>query len=142
MDTAQQRIEELAKEFIGRLQEIARDEVLRALGGEAAPRSLASRSASRRAKINRTGGKRDSSEIDRLGNRFLAFVSKHPGMRIEQINAELGTSTKNVALPIRKLIATKAIKTTGTKRSTKYFAAGDSTVSKSRRATKTRRSKR
>jgi hypothetical protein len=36
---------------------------------------------------------------------FAAFVKAHPGLRIEQINKELGTTTKDMALPIRKLIA-------------------------------------
>ena len=54
--------------------------------------------------------------------RLLTFVSKHPGLRIEQINKQLGTTTKDLALPIRKLIADGAIKTKGEKRSTTYFA--------------------
>ena len=52
----------------------------------------------------------------------MSFVAKHPGLRIEQINKELGTSTKDLALPIRKLIAEGQIKTKGKKRSTTYFA--------------------
>ena len=51
-----------------------------------------------------------------------SFVTKHPGLRIEQINKQLGTSTKDLALPIRKLIADGVIKTKGKKRSTTYFA--------------------
>lgn len=118
-ETAQQRIESLAKEFVGRLQEIARDEVLRALGG--APGSGHRRAANGDGR----GAKRDPAELARLGEQFVAFVSKHPGLRIEQINAELGTDTKTLALPIRKLIASRAIKTEGSKRSTKYFAGSN-----------------
>ena len=51
-------------------------------------------------------------------SRLAAFVGKHPGMRIEQINKQLGTTTKDLALPIRKLIADGSIKTKGAKRST------------------------
>jgi hypothetical protein len=43
-------------------------------------------------------------------------------MRIEQINKQLGTTTKDLALPIRKLISEGAITTKGQKRSTTYFA--------------------
>jgi hypothetical protein len=43
-------------------------------------------------------------------------------MRIEQINKQLGTTTKDLALPIRKLISEGALKTKGEKRSTQYFA--------------------
>ncbi len=68
------------------------------------------------------GAKRTQADLDRLGEQFVTFVTKHPGMRIEQINKELGTSTKDLALPIRKLIADGAVKTKGKKRSTVYFA--------------------
>ncbi len=52
---------------------------------------------------------------------MTTFVAAQPGLRIEQINKELGTSTRDLALPIRKLIADGAIRTEGAKRSTKYF---------------------
>jgi len=68
------------------------------------------------------GAKRTGDELDKLGDTFHAFVAKHPGLRIEQINKQLGTSTKDLALPIRKLIADGDLKTKGEKRSTTYFA--------------------
>jgi hypothetical protein len=68
------------------------------------------------------GAKRTAADLDQLGTSFVSFVAKHPGLRIEQINKELGTSTKDLALPIRKLIAEGQIKTKGKKRSTTYFA--------------------
>ena len=49
-------------------------------------------------------------------------MTGHEGLRIEQIHKELGTTTKDLALPIRKLIAEKRIKTKGQKRSTTYYA--------------------
>ena len=67
------------------------------------------------------GAKRTSDELDRLADQFHAFVTKHPGLRIEQINKQLNTTTKDLALPIRKLLADGALKTKGTKRSTTYF---------------------
>jgi hypothetical protein len=68
------------------------------------------------------GAKRTSDELDGLAESFHSFVAKHPGLRIEQINKQLNTTTKDLALPIRKLIAEGAIKTKGEKRSTTYFA--------------------
>jgi len=68
------------------------------------------------------GAKRRSEDIENIAETFHAFVAKHPGLRIEQINKQLGTTTKDLALPIRKLIADGAIKTKGKKRSTMYFA--------------------
>ena len=67
------------------------------------------------------GAKRTSDELDRLAEQFHAFVTKHPGLRIEQINKQLNTTTKDLALPIRKLLAEGALKTKGAKRSTTYF---------------------
>ena len=56
-----------------------------------------------------------------LADSFVEFVTKNPGLRIEQINKQLGTSTKDLALPIRKLLSEGAIKAKGKKRSTAYF---------------------
>ena len=68
------------------------------------------------------GAKRSSSQLDRLQSRVMEFVTANPGMRIEQINKELGTSTRDLQLPIRKLIATGSLKSKGEKRATTYFA--------------------
>jgi hypothetical protein len=75
-----------------------------------------------RGRAGGRGGKRTANELDDLADRFHSFVTKHPGLRIEQINKQLNTTTKDLALPIRKLIADGALKTKGTKRSTTYFA--------------------
>jgi hypothetical protein len=67
------------------------------------------------------GAKRTADELDQLADSFLEYVTKNPGLRIEQINKELGTTTKDLQLPIRKLLADGAIKAKGKKRSTAYF---------------------
>jgi hypothetical protein len=118
MPDANARIEALAKGFVAELTAIARDEILKLISGGGA-RVGRSVGVSRRR-----GEKRSPKDLAALETKFHAFVAKHPGLRIEQINAELGTRTAELALPIRKLIASKAIRTTGTKRSTKYFAKG------------------
>lgn len=68
------------------------------------------------------GAKRSADELDQLSEQFVSFVKENPGLRIEQINKQLGTTTKDLALPIRKLIAEGAVKAKGQKRSTTYFA--------------------
>jgi len=68
------------------------------------------------------GAKRSSDELDKLQDKFHDFVKSNPGLRIEQINKQLGTTTKDLALPIRKLISEGGLKTKGEKRSTQYFA--------------------
>jgi hypothetical protein len=68
------------------------------------------------------GAKRSSDELDTLSETFVEFVKANPGLRIEQINKQLGTTTKDLALPIRKLLSEGAIKAKGQKRSTTYSA--------------------
>jgi hypothetical protein len=67
------------------------------------------------------GAKRTADDLEALSSKFASFVKAHPGLRIEQINKELGTTTKDLALPIRKLISERMISTKGNKRSTAYF---------------------
>jgi hypothetical protein len=86
------------------------------------------------------GTKRTPEDLEQLSSQFTDFVRAHPGLRIEQINRDLGTSTHDLALPIRKLIASGAISTKGAKRSTTYFAGGQAPktekVPKAEKATK------
>ena len=67
------------------------------------------------------GAKRSSADLEALSGRFASFVAANPGLRIEQINKQLGTTTKDLALPIRKLISEGRVKAKGQKRSTTYF---------------------
>lgn len=68
-----------------------------------------------------TRGKRTAEDLDALCDKFASFVAANPGLRVEQINKKLGTKTKNLALPIRKLLASGRVKSKGQKRSTTYF---------------------
>jgi hypothetical protein len=68
------------------------------------------------------GAKRTAADLEALSEKFASFVKANPGLRIEQINKELGTTTKDLALPIRKLVADGIVSAKGQKRSTTYFA--------------------
>lgn len=68
--------------------------------------------------------KRAPEDIESLMNQFWIFVKNNPGLRIEQINGQLGTSTKDLALPVKKLILARRIKTKGEKRATTYQTCG------------------
>lgn len=70
---------------------------------------------------SRGGKKRAQSELSELSAKFAAFVEQHPGLRIEQINKQIGTTTKDLTLPIRRLIEKGVIKTQNRKRSTTYY---------------------
>ena len=67
------------------------------------------------------GAKRSPADLAALSERVASFVKANPGLRIEQINKQLDTTTKDLALPIRKLISEGVITAKGKKRSTTYF---------------------
>lgn len=69
-----------------------------------------------------TSPKRTAEDLQALSRRLAEFIHAHPGLRITQINQGLGTTTKDLALPIRKLTASGAIHTAGQRRGTRYFA--------------------
>lgn len=72
------------------------------------------------------GAKRGDDELEQLSTRFVQFVQANPGLRIEQINKQLGTTTAELALPIRKLVSSGGVTVKGQKRSTTYFAGKNS----------------
>jgi len=92
-------------------------------GRRAAPAAVAVRGAGRgRAASREKGAKRPPDEIERLTGKLLDYVKSNPGQRIEQIADGMGTSTKELNLPAKKLIAGKQLKTKGQKRATQYFS--------------------
>jgi hypothetical protein len=110
--------------FVAQITELARRAALDTL--ESAFGSKAARSAGAAVgQVGRPrggrGAKRTAADLEALSTKFASFVKSNPGLRIEQINKELGTTTKDLALPIRKLISEGVIKAKGKKRSTTYF---------------------
>jgi hypothetical protein len=119
--------------FVAQITELARRAALDTLESAFGRRAALGRSAAASAVAAVTGGqvgrprggrgvKRTPADLEEVSGKFLAFVKSHPGLRIEQINKELGTTTKDLALPIRKLISEGQLKAKGKKRSTTYFA--------------------
>ena len=123
MNDFQTEMNRVVTDFVAQITELARaaarDMIDQALGKGGRSVSLGGLG---RGRGRGRGAKRTSDQLDGLAEDFHAFVAKHPGLRIEQINKQLSTTTKDLALPIRKLIAEGAIKTKGEKRSTTYFA--------------------
>jgi hypothetical protein len=69
------------------------------------------------------GGKRvrrSAEAVDATAAKFLAFVKANDGKRLEEISKGLKIPTSALKLPAQKLLAAKAVKTTGQKRGTKY----------------------
>jgi hypothetical protein len=117
--------------FVTQITELARraalDTLESAFGARAAGRGAARAMAALTgaAPVGRPrggrGAKRTAEDLEALSSKFASYVKSHPGLRIEQINKELGTTTKDLALPIRKLISDGMISAKGKKRSTTYF---------------------
>lgn len=121
MSDFQNEMNRVVADFVAQITELARA-AARDMIDEALGRGAKGSFGRGRGRGGR-GAKRSSDELDEMMEQFHSFVAKHPGLRIEQINKQLGTSTKDLALPIRKLIAEGALKTKGAKRSTVYFAS-------------------
>ena len=119
MSDLQNELNRAVQGFVGQVTEIARRAAREMLDSALSGRN--GRSTVGLGRGRGRGAKRTSGDLDKLGTQFTAFVAKHPGLRIEQINKQLGTTTKDLALPIRKLISENRIKAKGQKRSTTYF---------------------
>ena len=130
MSDFQNEMNRVVQGFVAQITELARraaiDTLESAFGGRSgrgAPAAVAL--AANLGRVGRPrggrGAKRSSADLEALSERFASFVASNPGLRIEQINKQLGTTTKDLQLPIRKLIADGAVKAKGEKRSTQYF---------------------
>jgi hypothetical protein len=128
----QHQMNQVVEGFVEQITELARRAALSTLEsafGDRAAGSTGRRGAAaptmREASVGRPrgryGAKRSAEDLEALSTKFATFVKAHPGLRIEQINKELGTTTKDLALPIRKLIVDRMISAKGAKRSTQYF---------------------
>lgn len=134
MDSFQGEMNQLVQRFVAQIAELARratrDTLASAFGGNAASAAAVASphvDPAGAARVRRVaprvdrGAKRPASELEALRSRLVAFVKAQPGLRIEQINKELGATTKELALPMRKLIAEGQVSAKGQKRSTTYF---------------------
>lgn len=124
MANYQTEVQKLVDDFVAQLNDLWRRQAIENLTGLEVRGGRGRGGAGLNIGLGRSrgrGAKRTAEELDQLADSFVEFVTKNPGLRIEQINKQLGTSTKDLALPIRKMIADGVIKTKGKKRSTAYF---------------------
>ena len=131
MSDFQSEINRLVTGFVSQITELARRAAIDTLGsaldgrgggGARRGRPVGSKNALVGGGSRRKGAKRSPAELVKLSARLHEYVQKNPGLRIEQINKDLQTTTRDLALPIRKLIAEGAIHAKGEKRATTYHA--------------------
>jgi hypothetical protein len=117
------RVEAFASELVALIRSSAVDLVQEALGGGNAAASVRGRRPARAVSARHPkGAKRDPRVLEALTEKLAAFIARNPGQRIEQIGKALGVATKELALPVKKLIAAKRVSTKGQKRATTYYA--------------------
>jgi hypothetical protein len=68
-----------------------------------------------------SGAKRPPAELAKLTEKLGEYIKGHPGVRMEAIGKALATATRELNLPIKKLLAAKKIRFEGHKRATEYF---------------------
>jgi hypothetical protein len=93
-------------------------------GASPAAASAAAAKPARPARASGKRGKRTSEEVNATAASILAHVKSNAGQRLEEIAKGMGIATKEMKLPIQKLLAERALRTEGRKRGTKYFAGG------------------
>ena len=136
----QQQIEARVQAFVLEVSELVRssalDAVASALGGGSSvgggarrgrpvgSKNKASGAAAAPAATGKRGkrGKRTSEEVDAMAARILEHVKKNPGANVEGMAKAFNLKSKDLTLPINKLLTGKKVKTVGQRRGTKYHA--------------------
>jgi hypothetical protein len=124
----EKKIKSFVEELHALVQQAAVESVRDALGmkgaGVARPRT---KKAAKKAeepppkRAPKQGGKRTPEELARAVAKVRQHVQANPGHSIEQIGKAIGMPTKDLALPIIKLLKSGDVRKTGIKRNTKYF---------------------
>jgi hypothetical protein len=129
----EQQIKKSIEAFVEELSALVRtaavQSVTAAFGGQVQAAAPARRGRGRAAAAapargsRKKGQKRNPEALAQLVGQLLTYVKSNQGLRMEQIAKALKTTTQELALPAKKLIAEKKIKTKGQRRATKYFPA-------------------
>jgi hypothetical protein len=116
-------IEAFVEELSALVRAAAVQSVTEAFGAGAAVPARRGRAAAAAptARGRSKGQKRAPEALAELTDKLLGAVKSSPGQRMEEIARGLGTSTSELTLPAKKLIAEKKIKTKGERRATKYY---------------------
>jgi len=97
----------------------------KAAGAQAArgrPRARRGATPERTAVAARSGGKRSPDELQQVQDSLLEVIELNPGQRMEALGVLLKLPTRTLALPMRRLIASRHVRSSGQRRATTYFA--------------------
>jgi len=104
---------------VGRPAKVEEPKVAKAKpAAAAAPKAAAKPSAAAKRKA---GEKRTPAQLAQITDQVYNYIKANSGQGVEQIAKALQTSTKELTLPIRKLLTDKKVGSKGQKRATRYF---------------------
>lgn len=131
---ADKKIQTLVDSFVSELSalvhEAALEQVQDALRGAAPrrgpgrPRGAGRKAAPAAPKRAGKRIRRSTEDVDSTAAKILAYVKSNDGASITEIASSLGATSKDLRLPVQKLLAEKAMSTTGQRRGTRYHAGG------------------
>ncbi|MFN0006697.1 MAG: hypothetical protein ACKVXR_02225 [Planctomycetota bacterium] len=120
----QSRIQSFLTELSALVKKSALESVQTALAGGASTNGRRGPGRPRKIGSSARAGKRakrSSEQVDAMAARVLAQVRSKQGQRLEQISKAMKLPSKELKLPVAKLLAAKKLKTKGQKRGTQYF---------------------
>ena len=115
-------IEDECNRFANNILKLVEKGINRALSSAKGARIMA-RIAAEVPPIPAHGVKRPPDDIAKLTDALYVFILENPGLRVEAIGEKMGRETNELRLPIKRLLAQKRIKTTGSKRVTRYWSS-------------------
>ncbi|HSC86354.1 MAG TPA: hypothetical protein VLC09_03760 [Polyangiaceae bacterium] len=118
------RIERFVSDLSEVIRQAALEQVSDALGGgSGVGNGRAGRKAGAGApalKKRAKGAKRSAEDFEALSKSIIGTVGSQPGLRADQLAEALGVETRELALPIKKLLAEKLLTKKGARRGTTY----------------------
>lgn len=125
MSDIQQAINERIDAFVAEITELAKQAALETLAGglSAGSRRGGDKVLSTAPRTRRKSGKRSPEEIAATADQLLTYIRENPGQRMEAIAKALDSTTKDLTLPIKKLLLQGHVRVEGQKRATSYYPA-------------------
>lgn len=68
--------------------------------------------------------RRDPKAMEKLVQSLKTYIERHPGENMEQIGAGMGHATRELKLPMRKLLDEKVVTRKGDRRAARYTIKG------------------
>lgn len=131
MATIEKEIRDRIQRFVNDMNDLVRRAAMEAVNTALAGSGRAARGV--RIPTGGSTGRRTPQALEAVQDRLLDYVRENPGLRIEQINEAIGTSTREVRRPLTKLLASGRLRREGEKRASRYYVGSGRARKKSGR---------